>query len=312
MAGNNMKRAIPLPVTVIVPTHNRSAVLRRALRSVLAQTCSPAEVIVVDDASREDIAGLVASFGDSRLRYLRQERQGGPGLARNAGVEAAQTDWIAFQDSDDEWLINKLELQWQAADHGRSDAGLICGAYAVVPRKGSPLLVGPTAAMQGRQWSARARFDFPFIAPTWMFRRSTFQAVGGFDTTLPNLEDWELAFRLHDAGGFVALPDVLLVKHGSADGLNKDFQRQAESLRRIRLRHAPLFDGASDIGAELALRRARAHGRLKDAAGTRLALREAWISRPGLQTTVLYGASLLGLRMFHLVQRVFKSLEIRT
>ncbi len=96
-----------LPATsVVIPTFNRSALVTRAINSVLSQTYPPSEIIVVDDGSTDDTPAVIQRFGE-RVRYLRQER-GGASKARNYGVAEAASDWIAFLDSDDVWVEDYL------------------------------------------------------------------------------------------------------------------------------------------------------------------------------------------------------------
>ena len=96
-------------VTVVIPTYNRKGLLPRALTSVARQTRPPDEVIVVDDGSTDDTEGLVRrEFPD--VRYLQQENRG-VAAARNRGIREAKGEWLAFLDSDDEWLPQKLTRQ---------------------------------------------------------------------------------------------------------------------------------------------------------------------------------------------------------
>ncbi len=95
-------------VSVVIPTYNRSRSIERAVRGVLAQTYDTLELIVVDDASSDDTVAILENICDPRLRILRQPRNAGAGAARHAGILAAQAQVIAFQDSDDEWLPEKL------------------------------------------------------------------------------------------------------------------------------------------------------------------------------------------------------------
>ena len=101
---------MPNSVSVIIPTYNRSADLRRALESIAAQTQPPYEVIVCDDGSEEDIRAVVDEF-NSRLNisYIRITKSGGPGRPRNIAVAAATGSWISFLDSDDWWFPERLE-----------------------------------------------------------------------------------------------------------------------------------------------------------------------------------------------------------
>ena len=98
-------------VSVILPVYNRSGSLADSMRSVLSQSYRDLELIVVDDASTEDLRPIVDSVNDPRVRYIRRERNGGASAARNTGLAAAQGRFIGFQDSDDLWLPNKLQLQ---------------------------------------------------------------------------------------------------------------------------------------------------------------------------------------------------------
>ena len=98
-----------ITVSAVIPAYNAGKYVGRAIESVLAQTRKADEIIVVDDGSTDDTAEVVERFGDA-VRFIRQENAGAS-FARNTGIEAATSDWIAFLDADDEWLPNKLKLQ---------------------------------------------------------------------------------------------------------------------------------------------------------------------------------------------------------
>ena len=102
-----------ISVSVVIPTFNREARLSAAIRSVLNQSLTPSEIIVVDDGSTDATENIIKSF--SEVRYIHQENQG-VSQARNHGIRLAEHEWIAFLDSDDEWLPRKLERQWRALD----------------------------------------------------------------------------------------------------------------------------------------------------------------------------------------------------
>jgi len=99
-----------LPISVVIPVYNRASLLHASLASVAAQESPPSEIIVVDDGSSEDIAGIASEFG---ARVIRQDNAG-VSAARNAGIMAAEFPWIAFLDSDDLWQPEKLRIQWSA------------------------------------------------------------------------------------------------------------------------------------------------------------------------------------------------------
>src|SRR5258708_1562135 len=115
-------------ISVVIPTFNRARHVQAALESVLAQTYREFEVIVVDDGSTDGTGEAVRQFisqqnhNGEQIRYFFQRNQGSS-LARNKGIEQARGGWIAFLDSDDVWLPEKLELQMQAIQESKGDCG---------------------------------------------------------------------------------------------------------------------------------------------------------------------------------------------
>jgi glycosyltransferase involved in cell wall biosynthesis len=187
-------------VSVIIPTHNRAALLARAIASVRAQTYTQLEIIVVDDASSDNTRDVVAAINDGRIRYIRQRQNAGAPAARNQGIRAASGDYIAFLDDDDEWLPQKTEKQLAAL---RGYDVVLCSSdlATVGKRDGAPRVLGPAD-----------------------FRASPF-AVGGtgvlmaragvlrttlFDETLPRCQDWDMFIRLALRYRLVYLNEPLL------------------------------------------------------------------------------------------------------
>ncbi len=107
-------------ISVIIPAYNAEEYVGRAIDSVLAQTRQPDEIIVVDDGSTDNTAEVIKSYG-SKVCFIHQEN-GGASVARNTGIEAARSKWIAFLDADDEWLPEKLQLQ---IEHLRCNSDLV-------------------------------------------------------------------------------------------------------------------------------------------------------------------------------------------
>lgn len=103
------------PIAVVIPCYRCQADVTRALDSVLSQTLQPAEILLIDDASGDGTLDVLHQFEKAhapRLRVIALEQNGGPGLARNAGWDAATQPWLAFLDADDAWHPRKLEIQW--------------------------------------------------------------------------------------------------------------------------------------------------------------------------------------------------------
>lgn len=98
-------------VSVVIPAYNRAYTLERSVNSVLSQSCADLEVIIVDDCSDDNTAEIIKGIPDPRIRYERLDQRSGACVARNTGIALANGEYIAFQDSDDEWLPDKLRIQ---------------------------------------------------------------------------------------------------------------------------------------------------------------------------------------------------------
>ena len=123
-------------VSIIIPTYNREQLLGRAIKSVLAQTYQDFELIIVDDGSTDNTERLVKSFNSEKTRYIRHRKNKGPAAARNTGIRSAKGDYIAFQDSDDEWMPEKLEKQMRAFTTAPPEVGVVYTSYYSTINKG--------------------------------------------------------------------------------------------------------------------------------------------------------------------------------
>ena len=195
-------------VTTVIPTYNRRSLLPRALDSVLTQTVPPSEVIVVDDGSSDGTADLIREQYPS-VSLIEQENQG-VSEARNRGIREAAGDWIAFLDSDDEWLSRKLEMQLEAL--AQSPEYRICHGGEIWIRKGNRV-VPP------RKYAKLGGYIFKECLPVCMIspsaviiHRDIFATVGLFDTSLPAAEDYDLWLRICARYPVLCLTDPLITK----------------------------------------------------------------------------------------------------
>ena len=193
-----------LRISALIPTYNRREHTCRAIDSVLAQTLSVDEIIVVDDGSTDGTADEVCSRYGSRVAVIRQENAG-VSAARNCAIRAARGEWLAFLDSDDVWLPEKLALQFDAiAKLGSSEFGAcftdcaFCGnesmrlsAFAAAGLE-SPLMFG---ALDDPAKYVLARQPVMFVQ-NLVVRRSLIEELGGFDEAMVVSEDTDLLFRL--------------------------------------------------------------------------------------------------------------------
>lgn len=223
-------------VSVVLPTLNRAEILRGAIRSVLDQTFGDLELLVVDDGSDDDIAAVCASFNDSRLRCLRRDTRGGVAAARNTGVAAACGEWIAFQDSDDEWLLDKLDVQLDATRFapGKPDL-VICGLLRV---SGAGVRRYPARQAAGRQTYLQTLGTPIAYTQTWLVRREALVGAGPFNAQLRIWDDWEMLLRLTHSRDAWVVPDAQVVSPSQPDSISRDRERFRHDMDLILRLHA--------------------------------------------------------------------------
>lgn len=205
-------------ISVIIPTYDRAQVLPRALDSVLAQTREPYEIIVVDDGSTDQTATLMAQRYP-QVTYLKQPNQG-VSKARNSGVVRSRGDWLAFLDSDDEWLPEKLNRQWtvlqQQPDHR------LCHGEEIWIRNGRRVNPMNKHAKSGGYIFEHCLPLCAISPSSVIIRRDLFEQAGGFDEKLPACEDYDLWLRICAVNPVLYVDQPLLKKYGGhADQLSK-------------------------------------------------------------------------------------------
>ncbi|MBW4557552.1 MAG: glycosyltransferase [Trichormus sp. ATA11-4-KO1] len=204
-----------LTVSVVIPTFNRANLLPRAISSVLAQTFSNFELIIVDDGSTDNTDEVVKNFIDPRIRFLPLGKNCGGSHARNQGIKAARADYIAFLDSDDEWLPRKLELQLarlQSSDNPHATVVYCSGYeyYESIQRKKLPNLI----AHEGDVFNHLLRGWLPPTTSLFMIKRSALIDVGGFDERLPSFQDYDLWLSLAQANNhFLTVNEPLIIRY---------------------------------------------------------------------------------------------------
>lgn len=180
-------------VSVIVPTHNRAALLSRTLRSICAQRMHDIEILVVDDGST-DAAAASAASADPRVRVIRITEPSGVSSARNLGIAAARGIWIAFCDDDDLWSPDKLAAQLSAAVNTRA-AWAYSGDVSV---DGNLRVFSGCPPPDSHQVMTAVRRTNPFSSggSNVLVRADVLALAGGFDPNLRRTEDWDLWLRL--------------------------------------------------------------------------------------------------------------------
>jgi len=180
-------------VSVVVPAYNAARTLSTTVKSVLDQTMGDLELIVVDDGSSDDTVGLARAIADPRVRVVEREN-GGASAARNTGIGEARGTWVAFLDSDDAWLPVKLERQLAYVTAHPDVHAVQTGAYFVDDAL-RVLHVRRCKPSQDSLWETLLFQNLPAFLSALMIRRSKFEEIGCFDTSLEILEEWDMAIR---------------------------------------------------------------------------------------------------------------------
>jgi glycosyltransferase involved in cell wall biosynthesis len=221
-------------VSIILPTYNRAGLVGRAITSVLAQTLTDFELIVVDDGSRDETGTIVGRFAhDPRVRYFPLPANRGAGAARNVGVGESRGRFIAFQDSDDEWLPDKLERHVEAFASA-PDVGVVYSDMQRVLSDGTTKYHGSPRITDDRLLDPARRFYHVcgLGIQSTVVRRECFDLVGMFNEAFPALEDLELFIRLSRRVRFLHLP-LPLVRYHETNGLSKNVAAKLTARRLL-------------------------------------------------------------------------------
>ena len=231
-----MTERIPT-VSVIIPTYNRAHLVGRAIRSVLAQTYQDFEIIVVDDASTDNTEEVVNSFNDPHIRYIRHEKNHGGAAARNTGINVARGEYIAFQDSDDEWLPEKLEKQMKVFESAPAKVGVVyTGFWRIDDDKKTYIPSTKINRKEGNVHNELLEGNF-VTTQAAIVKRECLRKAGMFDERLPRLQDWELFIRISKSYEFKCVDEPLVVSYFTPDSISANQDALTKALELILEKH---------------------------------------------------------------------------
>ena len=203
-------------VSVILPAYNAQAFITETLNSVLAQTYSNFEVLVVDDGSTDSTPSIIkcAAQRDPRIKFLRQCNQG-VAAARNLAIKQSAGDYIAPIDADDLWYPGKLERQVAVLEEAGTRAGVAYVWYVSIDQEGQFLKLGPKVDLNGNVIKPLLMRNFLGNASTPLIRRTYLELIGGYDVHLRDCqaqgcEDWDLGLRLAEVCEFRVVKEWLV------------------------------------------------------------------------------------------------------
>jgi len=208
-------------VSVILPTYNRVHLIGRAIQSILNQTYQDFEIIIIDDGSKDDTEKIIRGFQekDKRIKYIRFEENKGAAAARNAGIKMSKGEYITFQDSDDEWVIDKLEKQMKIIETSSENIVVYCGFWRI---DGDEKTYIPDIKISNREGNIHKELlKRNFIGtPSILLLKKNLEKIGMFDENLSRLQDWDLVIRLSRYYNFILIDEPLYISHILPDGIS--------------------------------------------------------------------------------------------
>ncbi len=228
-------------VSVIIPTYNRAHLIKRAIQSVLNQTYQNFEIIVVDDGSVDNTEEVVKNFNNQKIRYIRYNENKGVAAARNTGIKATRGDYIAFQDSDDEWFPNKLERQMEVFKNVSPEVGVVyTGTWRI---RNNERIYLPLFTGKQREGNIckELKENFVMPAPAAIVKKECFNRVGMFEERLPRLVDWELWLRISKYYEFKYISEPLVTQYYTPNSISTDLNAYIEAHKLILEKHFEEF-----------------------------------------------------------------------
>lgn len=205
-------------ISVIIPVYNRERTIAQSLVSVLNQTYKNLEVIVVDDGSTDQTKMVIQKLNDPRIRLISQENQGAC-VARNTGIEAATGTIIAFQDSDDEWVEDKLEKQMRVYESEPGADVVFCNAIkytSETDKQGKKLVSDKRTGFVSRDDLQKRSI----VSTQTMLMRAVCLKEIRFDPQMPRLQDFDLVYRLCESFAFYFLDEPLVKMYVQSDSIS--------------------------------------------------------------------------------------------
>jgi glycosyltransferase involved in cell wall biosynthesis len=231
-------------VSVIIPAYNRAECIERALKSALNQTYKHMEILIIDDASTDKTRDIVRDYQsrDSRIQLLCLSENRGAGAARNLGMQAARGEYVAFLDSDDEWLPDKLILQVERMNAETQEIGVcLCGATII--KNGDvarPVTYFPNEGWEHDTFRKFVTGKIMFLTPTILFRRSCLELSGLMVPAMRRNQDGEFFLRLFSHYGLAVIPKPFAIIHAFISPKYTHYDALSVSLP-FRLRHRQLI-----------------------------------------------------------------------
>ena len=211
-------------ISVVIPTYNREKFLKQAIQTVRKQTYQNFEIIVVDDASKEDNKQIIDSFNDNRITYYRNKTRKGAPFSRNIGIKNAKGEFIAFLDDDDEWEKDKLKLQIKPFTD--LSVGLVV-CYSLDKRFGMERISKPHETLTYKDLLKSFNLS---STSSYIARKKAVDEVGGFDIKLPSAQEYDLALRISKKYKIKTIQKVLMIQNASDSQISTNWSKKIKGI----------------------------------------------------------------------------------
>ena len=218
-------------VSILIPAYNALAYLPETLESVLQQTFTDFEVLIINDGSSDGIVQWASQIADSRIKLISQVNQG-VSVARNTGIEQARGEYVAFLDADDLWEPTKLEKQVRCFENEPA-VGLVYTWAALIDSLGKPTGRIFASNVEGNVWKQIVVDDMISNGSSPMIRRSCFETVGVFDPNTSNSADRDMWTRIAARYPFKVIKEPLTLYRIHSNSMSRKRQEAIQDLRRV-------------------------------------------------------------------------------
>lgn len=211
-------------ISIIIPAYNRAYKISDAIKSIQAQTYQNWELIVVDDGSKDNIKEVMHQVcaKDNRIQFIRHNHNRGAQAARNTGIKMAKGEWIAFLDSDDQWLPESLTLRMEVA---RRDNVAVVHSGAYIQHNGKAPEIYHLPAWSGNIYRNILAKEGP-VFPALLVKKKALERIGYLDERITAYQEWDTCIRLakYFEFGFVPLP-TFIYDYRTPNAISRDAVR---------------------------------------------------------------------------------------
>ncbi|MDP5337298.1 MAG: glycosyltransferase [Nodularia sp. (in: cyanobacteria)] len=211
-------------ISVVIPAYNCEKTIQATIESVLNQTFTNFELIIINDGSQDSTLDIVSQIKDTRIKVFSYPNAGG-NVTRNRGLHHAIGEFVSFLDADDIWTPDKLQVQLQALQNN-PDAQVAYSWTDYINENGEIFLSGTHITANGDVYEKLIITNFLESGSNPLIRREAVLELGGFDESLPAAQDWDMWLRLAARYSFVAVPSVQILYRVSANSVSSNLAKQ--------------------------------------------------------------------------------------